>query len=292
MRLSSCQAWLLLIAAIGPSRAAAQLPTLQYDPPPNFYHSAITPPDQYTSNEVNASLQVYQFRSFTGDLAQQFQRTLLRDWIDPQYQESNVAATPMWSRPTVPGAQAVAARFTENVAGTLRQRMRVLIVAGQAAAIVDASANSMESWQRVLPALNAMSATWRVVAAPAAPAAPPSAAARVLAGLYMGMKGHYVVDLNRTVGNGTWQKDPHFYLLSPNGRVYRGYNVLVTSSADVGRFDFDAAARTEPESTGWYSVEGNQLVFQFGGQPAERLTTTMRPGSGTLTVDGVSYVKQ
>jgi hypothetical protein len=40
--------------------------------------------------------------------------------------------------------------------------MRMVIVSGNSAAVVDASAISMEAWERVLPALNAMAATLSV----------------------------------------------------------------------------------------------------------------------------------
>ncbi len=121
---------LALIAVVtGRSAAAQPLPTLRYDPPANFYHSAIAPPDQYTSNEVQAGLQVYPFRRFTGNIVGLLRRTLLRDWIDPQFQESNLAIGPQFGRDTIPGAEAVlTARFVENVGGQPREHMRIVIV--------------------------------------------------------------------------------------------------------------------------------------------------------------------
>ena len=59
---------------------------------------------------------------------------------------------------SIHGAQfVVRARFAENIAGIRKQRMRMLIVLGNAGALVDASANNMTTWQGALPALNAMS---------------------------------------------------------------------------------------------------------------------------------------
>ena len=297
MAIRAANALTLLLAALAPGSAAAQgLPTLRYDPPPNFYYSAITPPDQFTSNEVNASLQIYPFRPFSGDIQQMFAQTLLREWIDPQYQEANLAAAPMLTRQTIPGADMVlAARFAENGGGTLKQHMRLVIVAGQAAAIVDASAYSPESWQRILPALNAMAASWQVVAGPPplSAAGPPSAAAQALAGVYMGFKGHYVVDLNRPVGYGNYERARHYYLFSPDGRVYRGFDLLVTQSSDLGRFDFDQAERNEPESTGRYAVQSGQLVMQFGGPQPETITTALpQGGRNILRIDSVDYERQ
>jgi len=70
-------------------QAAAQpvVPELRYQPPPGFYRSAITPPEDYAASEFNAGLQVYPFRPFSGDIEQAFRRSLLREWIDPRFQE-------------------------------------------------------------------------------------------------------------------------------------------------------------------------------------------------------------
>src|SRR5258708_6638730 len=111
--------------------AAQNAPVLRYDPPLNFSHSAIAPPDDYSSNEFSANLQIYPFRPITGNIEQMFQRTLLREWIDPRYRESNVAGQPEFRRGAVAGADLiVSARFAENVAGVPRQRLRMLIVSG------------------------------------------------------------------------------------------------------------------------------------------------------------------
>jgi len=143
--------------------AQPQAPVLRYEPPPNFYHSAITPPDDYSSNEANASVQIYPFRQFSGNIEQMFQKSLLREWIDPRHQESSVAGQPEFARSSFPGAQAVfTARFVENIVGIPRPHMRMVIVASNTAAIVDASAINATSWQRTLPALNRMAATIRV----------------------------------------------------------------------------------------------------------------------------------
>jgi len=52
---------------------------LRYTPPANVFRQAIQPAEDYSFNGFNASLQVYQFRPFTGDIRQGVQRTLLRD---------------------------------------------------------------------------------------------------------------------------------------------------------------------------------------------------------------------
>ena len=100
-----------------------------------------------------------------------FRKTLLREWIDPRYQETNVGGQPEFRHTTVRVAQMVlSARFAENIAGIPRQHLRMLILAGGAAAIVDASANNMSTWQRALPALNTFAAALRGEAQTAVPA--------------------------------------------------------------------------------------------------------------------------
>lgn len=123
--------------------ARQEIPVLRYDPPPNFYRSAITPPEDYSSNEFNANVQVYPFRPFSGSIEQMFQKTLLREWIDPRYQETNVAGQPEFWLASVKGAQIVlTAKFAENIVGIAKPRMRMVIVANGAAAVVDAFASN------------------------------------------------------------------------------------------------------------------------------------------------------
>ncbi|HYR34054.1 MAG TPA: hypothetical protein VEQ87_07175, partial [Burkholderiales bacterium] len=103
-------------AALFVQHAAAQpaAPELRYQPPPNFYRSAITPPEDYSANEFNAGLQVYPFRPFSGNVEQAFRQSLLREWIDPRYRETNLAAPPEFRQITIAGAQmALSARFAE-----------------------------------------------------------------------------------------------------------------------------------------------------------------------------------
>jgi hypothetical protein len=163
--------WFFGLAALLAAASAAAQPVLRYDPPPSFYRSAIAPPDDYSAKEFNASVQVYPFRSFNGSVEETFRRNLLRGWIEPRFQEGSLAAPPEIREVKVAGAEAAfTARFVENIGtGLPRQHMRMVIVSGNSAAVVDASAISMEAWQRVLPALNAMAATLNVaVGAPRA----------------------------------------------------------------------------------------------------------------------------
>jgi hypothetical protein len=294
---------LVLAAAAAPGATPQALPTLSYDPPANFYRGASAPPEQYFSNEVNANLQVYPFRPFSGDVLQQFQRSLLKEWIDPQYREGSLVAPPQFSRQAMPGAQqVVTARFAQGAAGLAQERMRILIVAGGAAALVDLYANSASSWQRAGPAMQATIGSMRVATASAPPASgppsaavlapaaggPPGAAARALAGVYMGSKGRYLVDLNRPVGYGRWVTALHFYLFSADGRVYRTFD---PPGGDPLRFDFDAAQRTDPENSGRYAVQGDRLTIRMGG-PQPETTTAAFPQGKRLVIDKIVYLRQ
>ena len=274
--------------------AQQEVPMLRYEPPPNFSRSAITPPEDYSSNEFNASLQVYPFRSISGEIEQMFRKTLLREWIDPRYQETNVAGQPEFRRTTVRDAQMVlSARFAENIAGIPRQHLRMLILAGGAAAIVDASANNMSTWQRALPALNTFAASLRVEAQTAVPAIAegPGPTGDAVAGLYMGTKPKYVVNLNRPVGYGSWVTTLHFYIFSADGRVYRAYDQLSVPRGDVSRFNFDAAQRADPVNSGRYTLTGNQLRILMGDKPPETITTPA-PKENRVVIDTVVYLRQ
>ena len=291
--------WMLLspVAFFATLRALAQapLPELKYEDPPGFYRSAIYPPADFSAREVNASLQVYPFRPFSGDAQQAFARTLLRELVDPRYQESNVAPGARLDATTVPGASIVLrARFSEIVAGQPRERMRMVIVAGGAVAILDASAISMASWQRVLPLLNAFSETLRVVAGSPEPAytAPPGPAGRAIAGLYMAFTRKYVADLVRGSAYGRYVNALHFYLFSADGRVYRAYDELKVPGNDPARFDFAAAQRADPVNSGQYTVRGDSIYVRLGTPQQPETFAAPLPTGNTILIGSVKYTRQ
>lgn len=261
------------LATVAPAQA---LPTLQYDPPANFYRSATTPPEQYSSNAVNAYLVVYSFRPDPASLLQVYRQTMLRSWIDPQYQETNVAGPPGIATGTLPGADTtIVWSFVENIAGLPRPHLRVAILSHGAVALVDLSANSEYSWQQAWPAMQATLASMQVVATPVVDVPNASGATRAFSGLFVGTKPRYVVNLNRPVGSGDWVTAMHFYLFSGDGRVYRGYDLPQAPGGDIRQFDFEAARRADPENSGTYAVEGSQLILLLGPQQAERITTAL-----------------
>ena len=279
---------LAFLAFIVAGAAHAQTHVLQYTPPADVFRSSLGPGESYTFNGFNAQVQVYPFRPFTGDIAQAFQRTLLRDWISPMNQEENVAGTPSFQRSAMPGADLVlSASFSENRVGLARPHMRMLIVAGNEAAIVDASAGTVQSWQQAIPALNQMATTMRIATA-RAPAPLTPAAGGAIAGLYMGIKPKYMATMVNVIGSGYYQNALHYYLFSPDGRVYRAYDKLETPG---GRFDFDGAERRDPMNSGRYTVDGGKLLIRMNRNEPETILTDP-PRDGTLVINTISYKNQ
>ena len=291
--------WMLLpvvlVAAANAARAQIAIPELKFEDPPGFMRSAAYPPADISSQEVNASHQVYPFRRFAGDVRQAFSRTLFRDFIDPQYREENVAAGAKLDGIVLPGADYVLrARFNEVIAGMPRERLRMAVVSGGAVAIVDAQANSLTSWQHVLPQLNAFASTLRVVAGAPEPdyAAPIGAAGRAIAGLYMGFTRKYMTDLQRGPAYGYYANAVQYYLFSADGRVYRHYDELKVPGRDPARFDFPAAEREDPVNSGRYTIRGDSVFVRLG--PAERPErfALRLPRGNAISIGSVSYTRQ
>jgi len=254
--------------------------------------------EDFTANDVNAGIQIYPFRPITANLQMDWQRTLLRDWIDPRYRESNVAGPPAFSSNSMPGAQAVmVARFIDSIAGIPREHMRTVIVAGESAAIVDISGAGGPSWQRIIPAVGALFKSLSIGAATATPAALPPATGlggtnpRTHAGIFMGIKQRFVVNLFGPVGSGTFTPSPHFYLFAPDGRVYRTFDVVSVPQSDPSRFDFAAAARSDADNSGQFAVQDGFLLMRFGGAQPESLRVPLAQ-NGSFTANGVTYVRQ
>jgi hypothetical protein len=266
-------------------------PVLRYTPPANTLRALFGATEDYTFSDFNASVQVYPFRAFNGDIRQLFQTTLLRDWIDPMHKEENVAAPPTFQTLNIPGAQLVlTASFVENIVGLPKPHMRMVIVAGGQAAVVDASAATAQGWQMAIPRLNAMAATLHVEAGRALPPLNP-AEGRSIAGLYMGMKQKYMATMINVIGSGYYTNALHFYLFSADGRVYRAYDKLEVPGGDIGRFDFDTVARTDPGNSGRYTIDAGSIHVQMQGNQPETIVAAL-PLNGVLTINGVAYKRQ
>ncbi|HKW49911.1 MAG TPA: hypothetical protein VJN70_20805 [Gemmatimonadaceae bacterium] len=290
--------WMLLSpVALFAARGVAQtttLPELKFQDPPNFYRSAIYPPADFSSTEANASLQVYPFRAFTGNVQQAFARTLFRELIDPRYVESNVAPGAKLDAINIPGARLVLrARFNEVVVGLPRERLRMVVVADNAIAIVDAQAISLTSWQRVLQSLNTFASSLHVEAGTPERvySTPPPDVGRTVAGLYMGFARKYMTDLQHP-GYGYYTNALLYYLFSADGRVYRHYDALTVPGNDPSRFDFAGAQRADPVNSGVYTVRGDSIYLKLGSRDRPEKIVTLVPSGGSIQIATVSYKRQ
>lgn len=264
---------------------------LQYTPPSNVFRAGIQPAEDYSFTNANGALEVYQFRPFTGNILQAFQTTLLRDWIAPMHQEENVGTRPTFVAITVQGAdRAVTATFAENRVGVLRPHMRMLIVAGNEAAIVDASAATPESWRAIVPALNGMATTLRVVAE-RGPAPLTRDAGLAMAGLYQGMKQKYMASTVNITGHGYYTTALHFYLFSPDGRFYRAYDRLDVPGGVISQFNFAAAERNDPMNFGHYTIDGGKLIMKTEGSDPKTIVTDA-PVNGAVVIESVTYTRK
>jgi len=274
--------------------AQPRLPRLRYDPPADLLHSALGPPENYESTRINASLQIYAFRAAASDVPGRFRQTLLREWIAPQYQEAQLASPPVFGTLQVPGAEgAYYAQFAEaSFGGMARPRLRLLVVARGAAAIVDAQAASPQAWQVAQASFNALIATLRVDDG-GATAGAVTPASRALAGLYVGMKPKFVSAIGPGIGAGSggFVQAVHLYLFSEDGRVYRAYDDIRAPGGDVRRFDFDAAEQADPVNSGHYVVQGTRLTVTMGERSEETINVVLRE-DGRLTIETVEYARR
>ncbi|HEY9154865.1 MAG TPA: hypothetical protein VIM69_07040 [Opitutaceae bacterium] len=286
----------LAINSIYPSSAGPEpesIPVLNYSDPPNFFRGAMRHFAEYTSSQVNFSLCVYPFQPYTGDIKAAFQRTLLRDWIDVQYKEENVAAPPRFTSNTVPGADAVIeAHFQENIVGLFTEHHRILIISGNMAALVDLKGRNAQCWQTAFPSAATMLGSMRVGRRTAPPSIShgPGAQGAALAGLFMGTKAKYLA-LGVTDFTGH-APALHYFLFSPDGRVVRCYDFPPGGSEEAARhFDFDTAERQDPRNSGRFAMRGNELYIKWGGPIADEITTTVTDANN-LTLDSVRYVRK
>jgi len=280
-----------------PHGSAAQgLPVLVHaEAGTGLYREGSSSIESYTSTEVSASLQIYPFRPFSGDLKQAFGSTLLRDWIDPQYRETAVAGMPTFNSGMLPGAEAVyGAQFTDTAGGLPHPRLRLAILAKSAVAVVDASAASVAAWQRAWPSMQALLASLKVEsgASPGSTGPPPAtggahSTGSTIAGVFSGITTRLVSDLTRGPGAFLRQPAVRYYVFSEGGHAYRTFEQS-NVPAEVSRFDFAAAARQDPDNTGTYGIDSGRLTIRFGGTQPETVSGRVS-GPNTLVIDSVTY---
>ena len=255
----------LLLAVALP--AAAQ-PSLSYDPPAGWKRGPYNSPAVFTAPDGQAELHVYGFQRYDGDVRARLRQTRLFELIGIEHREQGPLEPPKEGQLTVQGAGAVPyVTFAEQRNGVVRYHLRVAIPAPGAVALVDFHALSIDAWKRELPAMDRVFASMRVGGA-----APPAAAVRPA----QGASGLYLATVRRMVfratGGSEWTTSTEFYLLSPDGKVYRGHGLPEVPGGDVRRFDYEKARRADPGNSGSYFASARSVTIEVGG---ERIAATL-----------------
>ena len=281
---------ILAAALLTASAALAQpLPVLQFEPPQGFTGSLGKDPSAHVSFNGDAMINVYPFRRLPGQFDEQFRRTRLSELLTPDSREAQLAGQPEIKPIQVAGAQsALGARFVENRSGQMRHRLRLALYSGGAVAIVDYNAASADAYQRNWPALAGVLDSLKIGASEARTEAKPTPGAGGGAdGLYLASTQRFYPRIGGAPGSGDWRLATRFYLLSPDGRFHRGYDLPAAEGGDIGKFDYAKAAREDAANTGTYTVRGGQVVLRTGG--GETVEGVVR--AGELKVDNMTFKK-
>lgn len=280
---------LALAAVLLPAPAAAQ-PALAYEPPAGWSRGPYSLPVVYTAPGGDAELHVYEFRRYQGDARERFRQTRLFELIGIEHRESGTREAPKFAEIQVQGAGAVPlATFVAPRGGVNRLHLRVAIPQPGAVALVDFSVRSQEAWTRFLPDVDRVFASMRVgdAPAPAGATAPAARPAQGVSGLYLATVRRMVFRPSFSGGTGSseWTTDTEFYLLSADGKVYRGHGLPEVPGGDLQRFDYGKAGRADPGNSGTYAASGNRVTFDLG---AERVTGTLA-GGDELEIRGTRF---
>jgi hypothetical protein len=278
-------------------RALAQtvsVPEITFTDPPGWYRSAIYPPADFNSNQVNAGVQVYPFQKFNGDPRPAFQRTLLKELIDPRYQETNVAGVRMDSGSMQGADYILRAQFQDVVVGPPgKPHMRIVIVVGSYVAIVEAEAATAQGWQMVVPQLNTFFASVRVgMGTQPDYTASTGAAGKALAGLYQGITQKYMTNLQLGAGYGYYKTALLFYLFSADGRVYRHYDELNVPGNDPARFNWSGAQMADPTNFGHYVINGDSVFVKIGNAQHTDTFAAQLPKDNTIMIATIAYKRK
>ena len=255
-----------LLLALAVPAAAAQ-PALSYDPPIGWKRGAYSSPVVYTAPGGQAELHVYGFQRYDGDVRARMRETRLFELIGIEHREDRPLEAPKAGEINVQGAGAVPfVTFAEQRGGVVRYRLRVAIPAPGAVALVDFHALGIDAWKRELATVDKVFASMRVGDAPPAAAARPS---QGVSGLYLATVRRMVF---RATGGSEWTTSTEFYLLSPDGKVYRGHGLPEVPGGNLARFDYESARRSDPGNSGTYSASGNRVTIAVGD---ERIAATL-----------------
>ena len=245
--------------------AAAQ-PALTYDPPAGWKRGPYNSPAVFTAPKGDAELHVYGFQRYDGDVRARLRQTRLFELIGIEHREDRPLEPPKEGELTVQGAGKVPyVTFAEQRSGVVRYHLRVAIPAPGAVALVDFHALSIDAWKRELPAMDRVFASMRV--GESTPVA--SRPAQGASGLYLATVRRMVF---RATGGSEWTTSTEFYLLSPQGEVYRGHGLPEVPGGNVARFDYEKARRADPGNSGTYSASGRNVTLMVGD---ERISATL-----------------
>ena len=257
--------------------AAAQ-PALSYDPPAGWTRGPYNSPAVYTAPGRQAELHVYGFQRYDGDVRARLRQTRLFELIGIEHREDRPLEPPKEGELAVQGAgQVPYVTFAEQRNGVVRYHLRVAIPAPGAVALVDFHALSIEAWKRELSAMDRVFASMRV----GEPIPAASRPAQGASGLYLATVRRMVF---RATGGSEWTTSTEFYLLSPEGKVYRGHGLPEVPGGNVARFDYEKARRADPGNSGTYTASGKNLTLLFG---AERISATLAPDE--LEIRGTKF---
>ena len=259
--------------------AAAQ-PALSYDPPVAWKRGPYSSPAVYTAPGGQAELHVYGFQRYDGDVRARMRQTRLFELIGIEHREHGPLEPPKAGELTVQGAgQVPFVTFAEQRNGVVRYRLRVAIPAPGAVALVEFHALTLDAWKRELATMDQVFASMRVGDAPAAAATRP---AQGVSGLYLATVRRMVF---RATGGSEWTTSTEFYLLLPEGKVYRGHGLPEVPGGNVARFDYEKARRADPGNSGTYAASGSRVTINFGD---ERISATLA-GPDEIEIRGTRF---
>ena len=261
--------------------AAAQ-PALSYDPPAGWKRGPYNSPVVYTAPGGQAELHVYDFQRYDGDVRARLRQTRLFELIGIEHREDRPLEPAKEGELTVQGAGPVPyVTFAEQRGGVVRYHLRVAIPAPGAVALVDFHALTLDAWKRELTTMDRVFASMRVGGAPAAKAAAPRSA-QGASGLYLATVRRMVF---RATGGSEWTTSTEFYLLSPEGKVYRGHGLPEVPGGNLARFDYEKARRADPGNSGTYTASGSRVTITVGD---ERISATLS-GQDELEIRGTKF---
>ena len=259
--------------------AAAQ-PALSYDPPAGWKRGPYSSPAVYTAPGGQAELHVYGFQRYDGDVRARLRQTRLFELIGIEHREHGPLEPPKAGELTVQGAgQVPFVTFAEQRNGVVRYRLRAAIPAPGAVGLVEFHALTLDAWKRELATMDKVFASMRVGDAPASAATRP---AQGVSGLYLATVRRMVF---RPTGGSEWTTSTEFYLLSPEGKVYRGHGLPEVPGGNVARFDYEKARRTDPGNSGTYAASGSRVTLTVGD---ERIGATLA-GPDELEIRGTKF---